>query len=132
MKVKLIRHTCEPEMLAGYSAAKCYNGKDPCKSLEVAMDGGYECGNSTCITHLTSDALALIQKLQAENDRLTDEVCNAYNIQNEQLARIKQFEATVSEKEKVIAELSGKIGRLEAKRKQLLEKIELLDATSEE
>lgn len=27
----------------------------------------YECGNSTCITHLTSDALALIQQLQAEN-----------------------------------------------------------------
>ncbi len=42
MKVKLIRHTCEPEMLAGYAAAKCYNGKDPRKSLEVAMDGGHE------------------------------------------------------------------------------------------
>lgn len=42
MKVKLIRYTCEPEMLAGYAAAKCYNGKDPRKSLEVAMDGGHE------------------------------------------------------------------------------------------
>ena len=42
MKVKLIRHTCEPEMLAGYAAAKCYNGKDPRKSLEGAMDGGHE------------------------------------------------------------------------------------------
>jgi thymidylate synthase (FAD) len=42
MKVKLIRHTCEPEMLAGYAAAKCYNGKDPRESLEVAMDGGHE------------------------------------------------------------------------------------------
>ena len=42
MKVKLIRHTCEPEMLAGYAAAKCYNGKDQRKSLEVAMDGGHE------------------------------------------------------------------------------------------
>lgn len=42
MKVKLIRHTCEPEMLAGYAAAKCYNGKDPRKSLEIAMDGGHE------------------------------------------------------------------------------------------
>lgn len=30
----------------------------------------YECGNSTCITHLTSDALALIQQLQAENAAL--------------------------------------------------------------
>lgn len=48
------------------------------------------------------------------------------------LAYIQQLEATVAEKEKVIAELSGKIGRLEAKRKQLLEKIELLEATSEE
>lgn len=42
MKVKLIRHTCEPEMLAGYAAAKCYKGKDPRKSLEVAMEGGHE------------------------------------------------------------------------------------------
>ena len=42
MKVKLIRHTCEPEMLAGYASAKCYKGKDPRKSLEVAMEGGHE------------------------------------------------------------------------------------------
>lgn len=42
MKVKLLRHTCEPEMLAGYAAAKCYKGKDPRKSLEVAMEGGHE------------------------------------------------------------------------------------------
>lgn len=42
MKVKLLRHTCEPEMLAGYAAAKCYNGKDPRKSLQIAMDGGHE------------------------------------------------------------------------------------------
>lgn len=42
MKVKLLRHTCEPEMLCGYAAAKCYKGKDPRKSLEVAMEGGHE------------------------------------------------------------------------------------------
>ena len=42
MKVKLLRHTCDPEMLAGYAAAKCYNGKDPRKSLQIAMDGGHE------------------------------------------------------------------------------------------
>ena len=42
MKVKLIRHTCEPEMLCGYAAAKRYKGKDPRKSLEVAMEGGHE------------------------------------------------------------------------------------------
>ncbi len=42
MKVKLSRHTCEPEMLAGYAAAKCYKGKDPRKSLDVAMGGGHE------------------------------------------------------------------------------------------
>ncbi|MBR3797200.1 MAG: hypothetical protein IKK34_14410 [Clostridia bacterium] len=47
------------------------------------------------------------------------------------LAYIQQLEATVSEKENVIAELSGKGGQLEAKRKQLIEKIELLEATAE-
>ena len=42
------------------------------------------------------------------------------------LALIQQLEATVSEKEKVVAELSGKIGQLETERNQLLEKIEML------
>ena len=45
---------------------------------------------------------------------------------------IQQLEATVSEKEKVVAELSGIIGQLEAERNQLLEKIEMLETTSEE
>lgn len=48
------------------------------------------------------------------------------------LAYIQQLEATVSEKEKVVAELSGIIGQLEAERNQLLEKIEMLETTSEE
>ena len=45
---------------------------------------------------------------------------------------IQRLEATVSEKEKVVAELSGIIGQLEAERNQLLEKIEMLETTSEE
>ena len=48
------------------------------------------------------------------------------------LALIQQLEATVSEKEKVVAELSGIIGQLEAERNQPLEKIEMLETTSEE
>lgn len=48
------------------------------------------------------------------------------------LALIQQLEATVSEKEKVVVELSGIIGQLEAERNQLLEKIEMLETTSEE
>lgn len=48
------------------------------------------------------------------------------------LALIQQLEVTVSEKEKVVAELSGIIGQLEAERNQLLEKIEMLETTSEE
>ena len=42
MKVTLMRHTAEPEMLAGWAAAMCYNGKNPARSLKVAMDGGHE------------------------------------------------------------------------------------------
>lgn len=42
MKVKLIRYTNDAEQLAGLAAAKCYKGKDPAKSLQVAMDGGHE------------------------------------------------------------------------------------------
>lgn len=42
MKVTLIRHTPDPEQLCGEAAALCYNGKNPLKSLKVAMDGGHE------------------------------------------------------------------------------------------
>lgn len=42
MNVRLIRSTIAPEELAGRAAAKCYNGSNPRKSLEVAMAGGHE------------------------------------------------------------------------------------------
>lgn len=34
-----------------------------------------------------------VHQLEKGNDRMTDELCNSYNIQNEQLARIQQLEA---------------------------------------
>ena len=58
--------------------------------------------------------------------------CDGSQILKDALALIQQLEATVSEKEKVVAELSGIIGQLEAERNQLLEKIEMLETTSEE
>lgn len=42
MKVDLIRHTIAPEELAGEAAALCYNGKNPARSLDVALEGGHE------------------------------------------------------------------------------------------
>ena len=42
MKVTLERYTVAPEGIAGEAAALCYNGKNPAKSLDVAMDGGHE------------------------------------------------------------------------------------------
>lgn len=42
MKVTLVRYTADPEQLCGQAAALCYNGKNPLKSLKVAMDGGHE------------------------------------------------------------------------------------------
>lgn len=42
MKVTLKRYTPDPELLCGEAAALCYNGKNPLKSLKVAMDGGHE------------------------------------------------------------------------------------------
>lgn len=58
--------------------------------------------------------------------------CDGSQILKDALVLIQQLEATVSEKEKVVAELSGIIGQLEAERNQLLEKIEMLETTSEE
>lgn len=42
MKVDLIRYTIDPDELSGEAAALCYNGKNPEKSLDVALDGGHE------------------------------------------------------------------------------------------
>ena len=42
MKVKMIRHTLCADDLAGEAAALCYNGKNPQKSLEVALEGHHE------------------------------------------------------------------------------------------
>ena len=42
---------------------------------------------------LECDLLAIIRQLYADNCRLTDELYNAYNVQNEQLVRINQLEA---------------------------------------
>lgn len=42
MKVTLIRYTQDADRLAGEAAALCYKGKNPARSLEIAMDGGHE------------------------------------------------------------------------------------------
>lgn len=42
MKAELIRYTADPDGLCGMAAALCYNGKNPEKSLKIAMNGGHE------------------------------------------------------------------------------------------
>ena len=42
MKVTLKRWTADPDLICGEAAALCYNGKNPEKSLQVAMKGGHE------------------------------------------------------------------------------------------
>lgn len=39
MKVEIVNRTNSPEDTAGRAAALCYNGKNPTRSLEVAMAG---------------------------------------------------------------------------------------------
>lgn len=41
MNVTLIKFTPDPEDLCGYAAAKCYNGTNPERSLQHAMNGGH-------------------------------------------------------------------------------------------
>lgn len=56
---------------------------------------------------LECDPLSLIQQLHADNCRLTDELYNAYNVQNEQLLRINQLEA---ERDAAVACIPRKCG----------------------
>ena len=102
-------------------------------------------------SQILKDALALIQQLEEEREaavarsdrltehiwelekdiyRLTDEACNAYNIQTEQLARIQQLEkrvihlealnqsnlTTITMQERTRARLQEQISQLEAER----------------
>ena len=56
---------------------------------------------------LECDPLALIRQLHADNCRLTDELYNAYNVQNEQLVRINQLEAERDAALKCIKDVCG-------------------------
>lgn len=42
MKVTLIRYTQDADQLAGEAAALCYKGKNPERSLQIALNGGHE------------------------------------------------------------------------------------------
>lgn len=42
MKVTLIRYTQDADRLAGEAAALCYKGKNPERSLQIALSGGHE------------------------------------------------------------------------------------------
>jgi thymidylate synthase (FAD) len=42
MNVTLIRHTVDADQLAGQAAALCYKGKNPERSLDIALGGGHE------------------------------------------------------------------------------------------
>lgn len=42
MKVTLIRYTQDADRLAGEAAALCYKGKNPERSLQIALNGGHE------------------------------------------------------------------------------------------
>lgn len=68
------------------------------KALECCFQNSEQCVDcpyypATCDRELVRDAREYIRQLEADNDRLTDEVCNAYNIQNEQHERIQELEA---------------------------------------
>ena len=66
----------------------------------------YECGNSTCLTHLTSDALALIQQLEAESTRRHEMLIQAYST----------IEALSKAGKKAVENLTERCKQLEAER----------------
>ena len=71
-------------------------GLECCKEDECFGDREncpYTADPKLCVGVMCADALALIQQLDAENDRLKDDVCREYNIQDELKERIHQLEA---------------------------------------
>lgn len=85
---------------------------------------GYNNGVSTCIDSMLRDVLALIQQLQAQNAEQTERIQQLeaenkqYYQENTEMylemcmlrEKVHRLEATVSEKENVVDELSRKIG----------------------
>ena len=79
------------------------------KDSEIVLNSGF-------IRDLFNDAVGQLKdatKIAADNKRHLEHI-------KKLKAGVQQLEATVSEKEKVIAELSGKIGRLQAECDALL------------
>lgn len=65
MKVTLVRYTPDPEQLCGEAAAICYDGKNPMRSLQVAMDGGHEsvCEHATFTFYIEGVSRVLLAQL---------------------------------------------------------------------
>lgn len=84
MKVTLVRNTLYPEMLAGDAAALCYNGKNPERSLDIAMDGGHE----SVIEHATCtflvDGVSRVLLAQITRHRLA-----SFSVQSQRYCGVK-------------------------------------------
>lgn len=70
MKVDLIRYTIDPDGISGEAAALCYNGKNPRKSLDVALDGGHESVIEHAVFTFRIDGVSRVTLAQLTRHRL--------------------------------------------------------------
>lgn len=70
MKVDLIRYTIDPDGISGEAAALCYNGKNPAKSLDAAIDGGHESVIEHAVFTFRIDGVSRVTLAQLTRHRL--------------------------------------------------------------
>lgn len=84
MKVTLLRFTNEADQLAGEAAALCYNGTNPAKSFDTAMDGGHESvAEHACCTFLI-EGVSRVLLAQITRHRLA-----SFSVQSQRYCGVK-------------------------------------------
>lgn len=90
MKVKLMKHTPDPEWLSGFAAGLCYNAKSPERALDSAMEGGH----NSVVEH-TSFTFLIEGVSRALLAQLTRHRIASFSVQSQRYVRLHGFEFVI-------------------------------------
>lgn len=84
MKVTLLRHTADPELLTGMAAALCYNGKNLDAARNRAMGSGHESVSEHCTFSFLVEDVSRVLLAQLTRHRLA-----SYSVQSQRYCGVE-------------------------------------------
>lgn len=84
MKVTLLRHTADPEVLTGMAAALCYNGKNLDAARDRAMGSGHESVAEHCTFTFLVEGVSRVLLAQLTRHRLA-----SYSVQSQRYCGVE-------------------------------------------